>query len=85
MRRIYGSGGGREGGRKRRRMEKWRRVGEREGGIRDNVGLHVDVLFGILFWLISNTASATLCRRALKSPPEEQRRRSNVEEDGAAM
>ena len=31
------------GGRKRRRMEKWRRVGEREGGIRDNVGLHVDV------------------------------------------
>ena len=63
------------------RMEKWRRVGEREGGIRDNV----DVLFGILFWLISNTASATLCRRALKSPPEEQRRRSNVEEDGAAM
>ena len=81
MRRIYGSGGGREGGRKRRRMEKWRRVGEREGGIRDNV----DVLFGILFWLISNTASATLCRRALKSPPEEQRRRSNVEEVRAAM
>jgi len=31
------------GGRKRRRMEKWRRVGEREGGIRDNVGLHDDV------------------------------------------
>ena len=42
-------------------------------------------LFGILFWLISNTASATLCRRALKSPPEEQRRRSNVEKDRAAM
>lgn len=75
MRRIYGSGGGRE------EEKENGRVGEREGGIRDNV----DVLFGILFWLISNTASATLCRRALKSPPEEQRRRSNVEEDGAAM
>ena len=76
-RRVFAEGGveGAEG--KRNTNEEGKKGGAREGWVKEGEESTLECrlfLFGILFWLISNTASATLCRRALKSPPVVQRR-----------